>query len=190
MSTTALNHHPVSQRIITLARYAQIATLLGFILLTGASLYAFFACAFDEASANTLLKQEFLDPNSTAVFTLLERLLGITLLFAPTLIGIIALGSAFNLFAGYRRNEIFTKAAAARLRFIGWMVVLLSPVNQIAQTLGTAFFSPLEEPGRVRVEVSFTDTDIYAIVFGLLIVVIGHIMYEATNLSDENRSFV
>lgn len=102
---------------------------------------------------------------------------------------------AYALFRGFRSEGVFTLHAALRLRRIGWLVIALAPVSILSELLGTLAISCISNCGNaiaddVRISVSFDDTDVYALVIGLLILAVGHIFVEAVRLSDENKAFV
>ena len=102
---------------------------------------------------------------------------------------------AFALFRGFRDSGVFTLEASLRLRRIGWIIFALSPVRILSRALGSGAVSCLYNCGdaikdNVRISVSIDDTDIYAVVIGLLIVAVGHIFIEAVRLSEENEAFV
>lgn len=102
---------------------------------------------------------------------------------------------AFALFRGFRRSGVFTLNAAKRLRKIGWLVFALAPVSMMSELAGTLAVSCLSNCGNaiaddVQISVSFEDTDVYAMVIGLLIVAVGHVFVEAVRLSEENQAFV
>lgn len=102
---------------------------------------------------------------------------------------------AFTLFKGFRDFGVFTLEAAKRLRKIGWIIFAFSPVIILSNAFGTMAVSCLYNcndsiEDNVRLSVSLDDTNVYAIVIGLLIVAVGHIFVEAVRLSEENEAFV
>ena len=102
---------------------------------------------------------------------------------------------AFALFRGFRTLGVFTMKAALRIRQIGWLVFLLAPVSTLSETFGTLALTCLSNcqnqvADDVMVSVSLDDTDVYAVVIGLLIIAVGHIFVEAVRLSEENEAFV
>lgn len=66
----------------------------------------------------------------------------------------------------------------------------VAPISTVVEMLAVGYLARIANPAKVVVDVSLDDGDIYAIVFGLLILVVGHVMYEAVKLFDENKSFV
>ena len=177
-------------KITTIACAAEIAAIIGMLILGMLFAYVLYALLFNGAEVDLRIREEFLEKGVATVFSIKERILGIFLLLASDFWGLYGIHTARKLFAGYLRGEVFTVLAATRLKMIGWVVVLLAPISQMAETAGIFYFSRIDHPERIRLHLSLEDTDVYAIVFGLLILVVGHVMHEAVRLSDENRSFV
>lgn len=179
---------PLPDSVQTLARCAEIAAFIG-MMLFGVYLSYMLASSLN-GSIDAAISEEFLDSGKTGRFSPWQRGFAALLGIVPDLFGIAALASARGLFEGYRRGEIFTLAASARLRFIGWMVVLLAPVGMLTRTIGIAVFTAWTEPGRLNIDLEIGDGEVYAIVFGMLIVVVGHVMYRAIEIDTENKAFV
>lgn len=102
---------------------------------------------------------------------------------------------AYALFKGFRVDGVFTLKAALRLRKIGWLIFVLAPVSILSELLGILALTCLSNCGNaiaddVRITLSLNDTDVYALVIGLLIIAVGHIFVEAVRLSEENEAFV
>ncbi|MEP0519205.1 MAG: DUF2975 domain-containing protein [Hyphomicrobiales bacterium] len=174
----------------SLLRWAQVATLSGLAMFVLAFGYFTYASLTDPTFFDVQLVDLFEDPNITGPFTNLERFTAVVLMLIEDSTGILALWASFRLFTEYRRGNIFTLTAAARLRFIGWMVVLLTPIDMVVETFGTALYTHWAQPGKVNISISFEDVHVFALVFGLVIVVVGHVMYQAIAISDENSAFV
>ncbi len=180
----------VARKIVTIARAAEIAALIGMVLIAAVIFYAVYFLFGNGGLADAHIVKQYLKDGTQADFTSSQRLVGVMFALASDCLGLLGLYTARRLFAGYQRGDVFTALAATRLKLIGWVVVLLAPVSQLAQTAGILYFTQIVTPGRMRVDVSIEDSDVYAIVFGLLIVVVGYVMYEAVRISDENESFV
>jgi len=118
------------------------------------------------------------------------RFFSIALMFFSSLPGIFALWVTFGLFAAYRRGEVFTVRSAKRLNLIGWLIFALAPVSILAGLIANAAFAHWAEPGDVSVNLSFEEGDIYALIFGLLVVIVSHAMKQAVSISEENKEFV
>ena len=180
----------VTKNITTVARVAEIAALIGMLIITAVFFYSIYFLIADSVLTDTQIVDEFLAQGTQASFTTTQRLVGATLMLLSDFLGLFGLFTARKLLIGYQRGEVFTVLAATRLKIIGWVVVLLAPISQISETVGIFYFTKIVNPGHTRLSLSLEDTDVYAMVFGLLIVVIGYVMYEAVRISEEHKSFV
>ena len=177
-------------KITNIARAAEIAALMGMLIIAAVFFFTVYVLVANGVQADAQIVDKFLAEGTKASFTTSQRLMGAALMLLSDFLGLFGLYTARKLFTGYQAGEVFTELAATRLRTIGWVVVLLAPISQISQTIGVFYFTRIADPGRFRVNISLEDTDVYAIVFGLLIVVIGYVMYEAVRIAEENKSFV
>jgi len=124
---------------------------------------------------------------------LLGRLqaLGVTVLWLVTdVIGFALMWQVRRLFAGIRARGVFTDKTAQRLRRTGWLVFAIGPASVVVNAAATMLMSLWRDTGALRGSVSISDADIYAMVVGLVIVAVGHIMVDAARLEAENRAFV
>ncbi len=180
----------VTGKIMTIARTAEIAALIGMLIIAAVFVFVVYFLIGDGGQADVYISRQFLGEGVKASFTISQRLVGAGIMLLPDFLGLFALYTARKLFAGYQCGEVFTALAATRLKMIGWALVLLAPVSQIADMIGIYYINSIAHPKQVRISISLEDTNIYAIVFGLLIVVVGYVMYEAVRISDENKRFV
>ncbi len=180
----------VTGKIMTIARTAEVAALIGMLIIAAVFILTVYIVVGDGGQADAYISQEFLDEGVRASFTVSQRLAIASIMLLPDFLGLFALYTARKLFAGYQCGEVFTALAATRLKMIGWALVLLAPVSQIANTIGIYYITSIAQPKRVHINISLEDTNVYAIVFGLLIVVVGYVMYEAVRIADENKRFV
>lgn len=207
-----------TSRIRSWARGAEVITLIGLAVVVWYCADAVYSLMFEAAEDEELLKfvYTFLEasPEFAPVFeagqekypapdsySLLARSI---ILLSSNFINVLvffALYWARELFRGYRRGEIFTDASALRLARIGWMIALLAPVGFISNYVLLKTLVVAAAPGDAALSfgapdlaliayISFSELDAFAIVIGLLIVLVGRILSEATKISDENRSFV
>ncbi|MGH1577238.1 DUF2975 domain-containing protein [Planktotalea sp.] len=131
----------------------------------------------------------------TGELSFAARAVGLFFWLMTDLLGLWFCCVAFALFRGFRSGGVFTLSAALHLRKIGWLIFALAPVSLISEALGTLAVTCLSNCGNeiandVQISVSFDDTDVYALVIGVLIVAVGHIFVEAVRISDENNAFV
>lgn len=96
-----------------------------------------------------------------------------------------------QLFAGIRKGTgIFTQQTAIRLRRVGWVLVMIVPVSAIVDGVAGAILRYWAEPTSIVFGVGFKDGDVYAVILGLMLVALGHIMVDAAHLAEENKAFV
>lgn len=181
---------PVPPHIRKLARIAQIAAVLGIVSIVLSILYSGYLVLTGAPHLDEIIHKELAVGGLTGTITPLTRWLAFLLGLLPLASGLLGLCFASELFAGYRKGEIFTAAAANRLSAVGWAVVLLAPAYILSNSASVLVLTMLNEPGARHFTVEIDEGDIFALVFGLLIVVVGRILHEAAKMADENKSFV
>ncbi len=205
-------------RIRSWARGAEIVTYIGMAVIVWYCLDSLYSLIFDAAEDEELLTfvYSFLEssPEFAPVFeagqekypaperySLWARIL---ILLSSNLINVLALFALYwarELFKGYGRGEIFTEFSALRLGRIGWMITFLAPIGFISDYTLLKTILVAAAPGGAVVSfgapdlaliayISVGELDAFAIVIGLLIVLVGRILSEASKISDENRSFI
>ena len=103
---------------------------------------------------------------------------------------VLGLWIARDLFRSFARGEIFTEAAARKLRRLGIVVTAIAPTMIIARTAAVLALT-IENPDGERVlAIGISGTDFAIAVIGILLSVIGWIMLEAARIAEENRQFV
>ncbi|MGC1496414.1 MAG: DUF2975 domain-containing protein [Sulfitobacter sp.] len=95
-----------------------------------------------------------------------------------------------SLFLGIRRRGIFTDQTARRLRQIGWLLFAIGPINVIVNMGASMLLGFWRDPTALHGSISLDDGDFYAMVIGLVIVAVGHIMVDANRIETENRAIV
>lgn len=179
-----------NKKISTISHIAELVATFGLILLFGTLVYGIYLLMLNGSTLDAEITKNYLGSDNTITFTLGQRMFGVIFMSLSSIVGIIGLYQARQLFAGYQKGEIFTARAAARFQVIGWILIILVPVSKIKETLGAAYFNSILEPDSLKLSLSFLDVDIYAIVFGLLMVVVGYVMRTAVTISDENKGFI
>ena len=205
-------------RIRSLARFAQIITILGVAVIVWYCAEAAYLMVFASAEYDQMLTFTYSvlssSPEFAPVFEAGQKKYPVPESYSPLARGIVyvtsnlinvlalfALYWARELFRGYGRGEIFAEVAAMRLGKVGWMVTLLAPIGFIADfsVLKTVVVAaaPMETglsfsgaDFALMAFISVSELDAFAIVIGLLIVLVGRILSEASKISDENRSFI
>ncbi len=180
----------VPRRIYTLARIAEIAAILALIALELSFFYIGYLAFVGGPVFDAMLRSAQIPEAMLQDLTMTTRLLTFFINMVPMALGMFGLFTAQQLFRGYRKGQIFTTRAADTLTVIGWTVVLLGPAYILANTLTVLLLTMHSGPGGRQLNLSMDEGDIFAIVFGLLIVVVGRILAEAAKIADENKSFV
>ena len=178
-----------NERIGTISQWAKIIAWAGLVVILLASLMNLLSPLFFDDYFAKSISEAFLKNPDAGTFTLGQNTVAAILLFLSNLPGIVALYVAIKLFSHFRKGNVFTLYAARTLRLMGWCVVLIAPLDQICTTIGTAYFSSILK-GTMEFSIEIESAYFFAFVFGLVIVAIGHIMVEATTLSQENKSFI
>lgn len=119
-----------------------------------------------------------------------QAVLVLVLWLVSDLMALLMLLQARALFVGIRARGIFTEATARRLRRIGWLVFAIGPVAVLMNMFTSVLLNHWRDPTGIHGALAIDDTDFYAMVLGLVIVAVGHIMVDATRLDAENRAFV
>ncbi len=185
------NADAISQKIRKLSLVGEIVAWLG--LLLSLAVVADMVGSFfftNGASLDADIAKTFLKHGETLSLSTGQRLIGVKLALVTILIGAIGLNAARQLFAGYRKGEVFTHRSASRFSLIGWTLIVLVPASKIALNVGRYYFSGIAGTGSFEAEFLLEDVDLYALTFGLLLVVAGQIMRQAVVLMEENKSFV
>lgn len=180
----------VPENIAKPAKIAELITIAGMILpvILVSALATWWLFGIDEF--DKLIVDEILPDGISVSVTPGIRWVTLIACAIPALFVLYGLDLVRRLFRGYRRGEIFSPRAARRLEHIGWIVVALSPVYKLTETLAILLITTLGTPDDKYFSISFDSGDIFAIVFGLLVVVVGRIMQHASRINEENRSFI
>ena len=177
-------------RIAQIARAAEFAATLALLLLFGAACYGGWLLATANPSVDIHLQSSFLPGHAIFPLDVSQRWIGTLLFGLDSVLIAIALWVARSLFASYRQEQVFTLANAARLRLIGWLITLSTPLSIAAQTFGRMLFSLWQQPGQLVLSIGVGREQILMLVFGLLLVVVGHVSFKAMQLEAENKAFV
>lgn len=126
----------------------------------------------------------------TTTLTKPQEIVGALFFTATDFLGIFMLLTARALFRGFRHTGVFTPEAVTRLRRIGLIIIALAPVSILSTTLANFILTLWITGNSVSISITLDDTDVYAIVIGLVITAVSQVMLEAVRLSEENRAFV
>lgn len=105
-------------------------------------------------------------------------------------LGVVLLMSVRQLFVGIRKMGLFTHVSAMQLRRIGGLLLAMAPISILLNAATGTLMQYWAKPTGLRIEISLEDADVYAVVIGLVIVAVGHIMVLAARMSDDHRAIV
>ncbi len=143
-----------------------------------------------DAGLAEMLNQQFLPEGFFAGLPLVVKLIIYVAMLGQILPALLGFYSANILFSKFNDGVVFTRDAAKRIRLIGWVIVVIPLWTIIVDLAIAGVLTVFKTVGKVSMTVSFEVTDMMAIVFGLLFVILGRIIGEAVKISDENRQFV
>ncbi|WP_179954053.1 DUF2975 domain-containing protein [Denitrobaculum tricleocarpae] len=218
MQETLSERVQATSRIRSWARGAEIVTFIGMAVIVwycGDALYSLiFGSSEDEKLLTFVYSFLETNPEFAPVFEAGQpkypppekySLTARTVIFlSSNLINVLVLFALYwarELFRGYGRGEIFNEISAQRLGRVGWMITFLAPVGFISDYTLLKTILVAAAPGEAALTfgapdlaliayISVGELDAFAIVIGLLIVLVGRILSEASKISDENRSFI
>ena len=124
------------------------------------------------------------------VLTWQTRLAGFAVSMIPLSVLVYALHQAYELFNCYRLGDIFNAQGPARLRRIGFSMLLLAVLRPITNMLLGIILTISNPPGQQIVALSVSLDDYMIATFGGLILAIGHVMVEAKRLADDHSQIV
>lgn len=181
--------NPLPASIKKLSILAESASFFGILLFIGFGIYVLGLLLSQGEIVDVYLNNEFFSTNAQTTFNPLQRWLAVLLASIPAILGVWILWTARCLFCSYRKGEIFTLENAERLKKIGWGLVFMAPLSIILSTLSEAIFSSWLLHS-LQISIGVEAVEIFTFIFGLLFTVIAQIMFEATRLETENKSFV
>lgn len=89
-----------------------------------------------------------------------------------------------------RAGQFFTAKFARGLGHVGYAVLITGVFDVVASGVVPHVLSSLNPGGKVPIELKFFPDKLGLVMCGIGFVAVGHMMAEATRLSDENRRFV
>jgi hypothetical protein len=118
------------------------------------------------------------------------RILAKILLMFPFLIGLYASLQGWKLFAAYERGQVFSSASIFLLRRLAASLLTLAFLNLVTRSLVSVVLSMNNPPGERTLTVTLSSNDVALLIFGGLLLVIAHIMIEASRLENEYKQIV
>ncbi len=172
-----------------LAKWAQITSLLGIFILSTTIIFWLYLLIF-QTSAFDLLMQQAVIGDVPVTLTQVIRGIAFVFLVFPLLLCIYLLYNSFNLFQRYKQGDVLTVKSCKTLSKIGWITVLLAPIYTFNETMFSLVVTMFNKPNQRILAVQVDETDILAILIGLLLVIVSHIMRHAVSIAEENKSFI
>ena len=125
-----------------------------------------------------------------ALFPLWQVLGGILLSSVPLLALACGLNHLRKLFQNYARGEYFSSAAALHLGKVGKAVALWVLLDFLCEPLLSVWVTMNEPVGQRMISLSVTAPSFVALFLAACIAVIARILWQASEVDSENRTFV
>ena len=122
--------------------------------------------------------------------TLATRAFAAAAMLPVLLVSLFGLGQMWQLFGGYARGEVFTTAAATRLRRLALVLMSLCLVKPLTGALMSVALTINSPPGQRLVAVGLSSDDYLLLLMGAVLLAIASVMREAARLAAENAEFV
>ncbi len=180
----------VSAKIIRITYFGEWAATLALLLMAALLGYAYYQMATQTFEITDEIRDAFdLGPEFNG-FSGFQIGIILATQMATLALGLVMLLTIRRLFIGIRKIGVFVPQTARRLRIIGWVIIAMAPVSILSEFVVYALVQMWANSKLAAMQLSFDDTDVYAIVIGLVLVVVSHIMLEAIRIYDENGAFV
>lgn len=177
-------------RIQTLSNVAKWCARFGLFAFTLAMVFLAFKIFFAPSGLEDAFEQLKLPNGFIGGLPLAVRVLLFAIAVASMFPGVIGFCVATELFSSFSKGEVFTSDASEKISLIGWALVALPLANTVGNLLVSGILFLFKTTGKVSFSIDFDDGDLMAVVFGLLFVILGRVMKEATKLSEENKQFI
>jgi len=180
----------VSAKITRITYFGEWAATLALLLMAVLLTYIFYHLATETFEITDEIRGAFdLGPEFNG-FSKSQIGMILALQMTTLVLGLVMLLTIRRLFIGIRKIGVFVPETAQRLRVIGWLIIAMVPVGILSEFGVYALVQMWANSNLAAMQLSFEDTDVYAIVIGLVLVVVSHIMLEAIRIYDENGAFV
>jgi hypothetical protein len=108
----------------------------------------------------------------------------------PLLVFIFGLWRIRQFFRLYSENDLFPAEAGRYLRHFGIVLLILVPVGMATSSAASILFSLHRPEGQKQLAIGISSSEIFALIVGALLMMIGRILSEAHRLAEENRQIV
>lgn len=126
---------------------------------------------------------------SAGKLTIVHRVAGLIVELIPLSPALYALTTLSNICGDYGRGMLFCATTGNRFRSLGISIVLLGCANGLYTTLIIGIFSLLDT-NRVTLAFGLSTSDLYLIVVGCAIAMLGVVMDRAFQIHEENSQII
>ncbi|KAA0946087.1 DUF2975 domain-containing protein [Pseudomonas sp. ANT_H14] len=184
-----------SLRLAKLSQLMSVATLILIVVMLAlnVALWLFPSLASNEGlGLGFALTERQLSPRTevAALFPWWQTLGGIVLSSVPLLVLTFGLGNLRRLFQSYASGEYFSGAAALRLGKVGKAVALWVLLDFLCEPMLSLWVTMNEPVGQKLLTVSFNAQTFVALFLAACISIIARILWQASEVDSENRTFV
>lgn len=121
--------------------------------------------------------------------TMWHRLSGFVIELIPLTPALYALATLYGICSDYNRGILFGRSTGKQYRKLGICLVLLGLANGLYTTLIIGSFSLLDNRG-LLLAFGLSTSDLYLIVVGCAVMMLGVVMDEAFRINEENSQFI
>lgn len=177
---------------LTLARVRRTSLIMQRAILSGAAVVGAGLAWFwlTPGVAESYWPQQLGIDAASVVITPGVRLLSLLIAAVPVAVLFYGLLQAYQLFASYRRGEVFTAAASDRLRRIAVVVIALAAIHPVTVTLLGLAVSWNAPVGKRQLVIQLSSNDLFLAALGGLMLAVAYVMVEAVRIADEHREIV
>ncbi|MFK7876714.1 MAG: hypothetical protein AB8B71_13190 [Paracoccaceae bacterium] len=181
---------PQRQPVISLSRFGFWCACLAFVVALAALGYSGWAVASQQPGLKDDILQSFEITHYVTDLTTIQTCVAWFFWIWVDLLGLVMIWQILVLFQSLRHGQIVLKQISMQLRRLGLILVALPLVNILGILIGGMTLSFWITNGQFHGSISIDDSDVYAVIVGLVLVALGHIMVMAAEIEDENRAFV
>ena len=119
-----------------------------------------------------------------------QRIAGFAIEMIPFSAAFYTLMALNSICARYARDEVFGPRAGAAYRSLGKGLLCLAIANALYTTMIIAVFTSSWEKRQIVLSLGLSLSDLYLLIVGGAVMMLGHVMEEAYRLHQENSEFV
>lgn len=119
-----------------------------------------------------------------------SRLWGLAASLVPTSVSLFALWQMWSLFGCFAQGELLARRPAQHLRRLGLGLCALSAAQPLGHTLAILALTWGNPKGERQLWLGLSSDHYLALLFGLLLLALSQVLFEAARVADENAEFV